>query len=161
MPKAQQHRIRAPSATYTTAHSNAGSLTHLARTGIDPASSWILVRFFSTEPWWELPSSILNKISWVSCDQCLGHYWAGVLCTLQCANSLNAKKNCLTPNVSVAPLRKLVSYQTGTGLVSLFLSWASFMRPMAPVFLSLLDQTLVTLLWALFQQKPQAWPMKI
>ena len=32
---------------YTTAHSNAGSLTHWARTGIKPVSSWILVRFIN------------------------------------------------------------------------------------------------------------------
>ena len=38
---------------YITAHSNAGSLTHWARPGIEPASSWILVRFVSTEPWRE------------------------------------------------------------------------------------------------------------
>ena len=36
---------------YTTAHCNAGSLTHWARPGIEPASSWILVRFVSAEPW--------------------------------------------------------------------------------------------------------------
>ena len=42
-------------AVYTTAHGNAGSLTHWVRPGIEPASSWILVRFVSTEPWWELP----------------------------------------------------------------------------------------------------------
>ena len=39
---------------YTTAHGNAKSLTHWARPGIEPVSSWILVRFFSAEPWWEL-----------------------------------------------------------------------------------------------------------
>ena len=42
------------SATYTTAHSNAGSLTHWVRPGIEPVSSWILVRFFTTEPQWKL-----------------------------------------------------------------------------------------------------------
>ena len=31
---------------YTTTHGNAGSLTQWARTGIKPASSWILVRFY-------------------------------------------------------------------------------------------------------------------
>ena len=31
----------------------ARSLTYWARPGIDPASSWILVRFISTEPWQE------------------------------------------------------------------------------------------------------------
>ena len=30
--------------------SNTGSLTHWARPGIEPTSSWILVRFVSTEP---------------------------------------------------------------------------------------------------------------
>ena len=35
---------------YTTAHSNARSLTHSARPGIKLSSSWILVNFVSTEP---------------------------------------------------------------------------------------------------------------
>ena len=42
------------SATYTTAQGNAGSLAHWARPGIEPASSWMLIRFVSAEPWWEL-----------------------------------------------------------------------------------------------------------
>ena len=37
-----------------TAQGNAGSLTHLARPGIEPESSWILVRLVSTEPQREL-----------------------------------------------------------------------------------------------------------
>ena len=32
-------------ATYTSAHGNAGSLTHWARLGIEPATSWFLVGF--------------------------------------------------------------------------------------------------------------------
>ena len=36
--------------TYTTAHGNAGSLTHGAKPGIEPTSSWILVGFVSPEP---------------------------------------------------------------------------------------------------------------
>ena len=47
---AKQHRIWAASVTYTTAHSNAWSLTHWAKTGINPTSSWILVRFINAEP---------------------------------------------------------------------------------------------------------------
>ena len=39
----QQRHIGAPSGTYTTVHSNIGSLTHWVRTGIKP--SWILVGF--------------------------------------------------------------------------------------------------------------------
>ena len=35
-------------------HSNARSLTHRMRPGIEPASSWMLVRFVSAEPRQEL-----------------------------------------------------------------------------------------------------------
>ena len=38
-------RIRATSATYTTAHGNTESLTHWARAGIEPSTSWFLVGF--------------------------------------------------------------------------------------------------------------------
>ena len=55
MPQPQQHQIRAASGTHTTAHSNAGSLTHRERPGIEPATSRFLVRFISTAPRWELP----------------------------------------------------------------------------------------------------------
>ena len=50
MPQPQQLQIWATSATYTTAHSNAGSLTHWARPGMEPMSSWIPV---GLEPWRE------------------------------------------------------------------------------------------------------------
>ena len=46
--------IQATSETYTTAHGNAVSLTHQARAGIKPTTSWFLVRFVSTAPRWEL-----------------------------------------------------------------------------------------------------------
>uniref|UniRef100_A0A8D1PEQ8 von Willebrand factor A domain-containing protein 8 n=1 Tax=Sus scrofa TaxID=9823 RepID=A0A8D1PEQ8_PIG len=38
----------------TTAHSNAGSLTHWVRPGMEAVSSWMLVRFISAEPQQEL-----------------------------------------------------------------------------------------------------------
>ena len=44
------------SVTYNTAHGNARSLTHWAKPGMEPESSGILVRFFTTELWRELPS---------------------------------------------------------------------------------------------------------
>ena len=40
--------------TYTTVHGNTGSLTHWARPGIEPETSWFLVGFISAVPWWEL-----------------------------------------------------------------------------------------------------------
>ena len=45
------------SATYTTDHSNAGSLTQWARPGIEPATSWFLIGFVSPVPLRELPSA--------------------------------------------------------------------------------------------------------
>ena len=42
-PQPQQFGIRALSVTYTTGHGNARSLTHRARPGIKPMSSWMLV----------------------------------------------------------------------------------------------------------------------
>ena len=53
-PQAQQCTIRSASVTYTTAHGNAGSLTLWVKPGINSASSWILVRFVTAEPWKEL-----------------------------------------------------------------------------------------------------------
>ena len=47
MPQPQQCRIWAVSVTYTTAHGNAESLTHWAKPGIEPLSSWILVGFLN------------------------------------------------------------------------------------------------------------------
>ena len=58
-PEPQQPRIWAASATYTTAHSNAGSLTHWERPGIKPTSSGILVGFISAVPQQEL-SAVLD-----------------------------------------------------------------------------------------------------
>ena len=43
----------------TTAHGNTGSLTHWARPGIEPVSSWILVRFISAAPQQELLLKVL------------------------------------------------------------------------------------------------------
>ena len=43
----QQLQIRAVSATYTTAQGNTRSSAHWLRTGIEPKSSWILVRFIN------------------------------------------------------------------------------------------------------------------
>ena len=40
--------------TYTTAHGNAGCLTHCVGPGIEHQSSWVLVGFVSAAPPWEL-----------------------------------------------------------------------------------------------------------
>ena len=46
-PQPQQLRIWAASATYTTAHSTTRSLIPWVRPGMEPSSSWILVRFLT------------------------------------------------------------------------------------------------------------------
>ena len=44
---ATPHRVQAKSATCTTAHGNARSLTPRGKPGIEPSSSWILVGFLA------------------------------------------------------------------------------------------------------------------
>ena len=61
MPQPQQLGTWAMSATYATAHSNTGSLTHWVRPGIEPTSSWILAGFITTEPQQELLSWALQS----------------------------------------------------------------------------------------------------
>ena len=53
-PHPQKLGIQAVSVTYATAHSNARSRIHGVRPGSEPTSSWILVRFVSLGPQWEL-----------------------------------------------------------------------------------------------------------
>ena len=43
-PQPQQRQMWVVSATYTTVHHNTGSLSHWVRPGMEPTSSWILVR---------------------------------------------------------------------------------------------------------------------
>ena len=82
-PQPQRLKIWASSATYTTGHSNAGTLTHLARPGSQSASSWILVRFVTTEPQWKLQGvSFLRQEIWRERRLGLGGYvsvrvWSG------------------------------------------------------------------------------------
>ena len=64
MPQPQQHGIWAPYVTYTTAHSNARSLTCWVRPGIQPATSWFLVGLVSVAQQWELQRVLLDRIRW-------------------------------------------------------------------------------------------------
>ena len=69
------HQIWAMSVIYTRAHGNTRSLTHWARPGIEPASSWILVRFVSVLPQQELPLILFLKFGvwefdhWLCCKE--------------------------------------------------------------------------------------------
>ena len=59
--------IGAAAALLHHSHHNAGCLTHCMRPGIEPTCSWILVRFVSTEPQWELPILVLISQSKFCC----------------------------------------------------------------------------------------------
>ena len=59
-PQPQQRGILASSATYTTVHGYARSLTHWSRPGIKPGTSWFLVRFINH---WAMTGTPLIKIS--------------------------------------------------------------------------------------------------
>ena len=69
IPQPEQCQIQTLVVTYTTAHGNARFLTHWARPGIEPASSWMLVRFVFTEPWWELHPVFFFRI------KCIWSIW--------------------------------------------------------------------------------------
>ena len=59
-------RIGAVTTSLHHSHSSTRALTHWVRPGIEPTSSWILVRFISAEPWWEL-----QHLTFCCCCCCL------------------------------------------------------------------------------------------
>ena len=71
----QQCQIPALSVIYTTAHSNGRSLTDWARPGMEPASSWILIRFVTTEPQWELHILKTFEVDFINKLEIIGNYW--------------------------------------------------------------------------------------
>ena len=58
-PDTQQRGIWAASATYTTAHGNTESLTHWARPGIEPSTSWFPVGFINH---WAMTGTPINNL---------------------------------------------------------------------------------------------------
>ena len=59
-------RIGTAAASLHRSHSNAGSLTHSSRPGIEPVSSWTLVRFITAEPQRELQEFGFNHMNTAS-----------------------------------------------------------------------------------------------
>ena len=53
---------------YTTAHENARSLTHWAGPGIKHASSWLVGRFVTAKPQWELHLQLFEKSVFIWMD---------------------------------------------------------------------------------------------
>ena len=64
-PQPQQHQIWVMSATYTTAHGNARSLTHWKRPRIEPSISWFLAAFVNH--WATMRTPVfMNLTTWCS-----------------------------------------------------------------------------------------------
>ena len=63
-------------------------LTHWARPGIEPESSWTLIRFASSEPWWEFHTTLFF-IGIKSYSMCLNtiilNFWMLWDCSLLCS----------------------------------------------------------------------------
>ena len=76
-PQPQQHRCRGASVTYTTAHSNARSLTHWVRPGIEPTTSWFLAGFVSAVPRQELLNCICIRVAALRWNYCGLRWWLG------------------------------------------------------------------------------------
>ena len=92
--KSIQRQIRATSSTYAIAHGNVRSATHWVRTGIEPTSSRILVRFIncgyfggetcSRKQWefWHGPGTrVPISVTWLAIS---GIYWEPSMCQVLC-----------------------------------------------------------------------------
>ena len=79
---AQQHQIQAVSVIYSRTDGNVRSLTHWARTGIEPTTSWFLVSFFSKVPGRELWVMLFLSFG----DNFTGGHYILVLCLLYTLN---------------------------------------------------------------------------
>ena len=100
MPEWEQCQILAMSETYTTAHHNAGLWIYWARPGIKPTTSWFLVRFISTTPWWELPWPVFSFTK--SSNPCLEGPGHPTPCPISPRNSFSAVPMPLAGEMSVA-----------------------------------------------------------
>ena len=111
MPQPQQQGIQAMSATCTAAHGNAGCLTHWARPGIEPASSWIRVHycwvgFAAAEPWQERPHLIFNNTLIILI--CTGSW------TLSCEVPIEDPAFCHLPQICSCFWNSLMTFHQGT-----------------------------------------------
>ena len=88
----------------TGAPSNARPLTHWGRPGIEPATSWILVRFITAEPQWELPQTYLllgfrERFAWLL--WAIGSYLGGHITnppSSSCTSHSHCQR-CLMPSI--------------------------------------------------------------
>ena len=109
-PQPQQHQIRAASATYTTAHSNTGSLTHWVRSGMKSATSWF---FASAAPRGELR----DTLPLVECKS-IFH-----LIRISSSSNADGDFSCTCLTIHISPSIKQCLYLFVHGMHILNLSW--------------------------------------
>ena len=121
MPQSQHRGIKASSVTYTTAHGNARSLTHWARPGIEPKSSWILVGFVTTEP--QQNSSLLTVLILLLSHPVLRIRFQNLLSTASCGPvQVTSEPHSGLPTPSVGPFFIHPPHRHQAGL----LKWANW-----------------------------------
>ena len=86
-------RIGAVAAGLHHSHSNARSLTHWVRPGIEPTSSWIFFRFVSSAPWREL-WVFIYKLQLDPWTTQVWTVWATALHGLQLVESVDTGPEC-------------------------------------------------------------------
>ena len=120
----QQCGIQAACVTSITAHGITGSLTHWARPGIEPTSSWILVRFVSAAPWWELPQSLLNSFHHFLPSYLHSSFFALVILAHCCFSSIRLSPT-LESLLWLFPLsRKLISQISPSAFLKSYLIYS-------------------------------------
>ena len=153
---AKQDLSQAMSVTYTTARGNTRSLTHWVRPGIEPASSWTLVRFVTPEPQQELPrkGNFKNQINQLRHGVRLlvgfTSAFQSVLWDINFSHS-DTFRNCLV----------LISNSWQCSRQERLLNlWAPDMRDVTKLYCGLCRKT-GTLEWATFKALTWSWPSRI
>ena len=119
------------SGTYTIAHGNTGSLTHWVSSGIEPASSWILVGFVSTVPQQECRDGQAFIPLHQSVTEC-GPLWEGKRLGWGSALSLRPSLNSVTANNS--PSGSILSIECVLHWREIWVVHSSFyLNPVLPI----------------------------
>ena len=97
--------------SYSTAHSNTGSLTHWVRPEIKPEASWFLVRFVSTVPWWELQDLLFFETTVCSFKHTYAaHIFPFIILTILSDNSVILNTFIMLAIITTIHLHNILSF---------------------------------------------------